>query len=250
MEDRKRTVIAVIIACVVLVAVLYSFGQNLFIQTPELVLPDPYASDHMGQVSANPEAGGIPVEVTPQTVQLVVASLTRFESYSRNVTAAYLQNGETVGTISAQVWVDDGWVRTDTMLPSGVMESSVVGDGKIWLWYDGSDEVYQTVADEHSADLTQRLPTYEDVLTLDASGITQADYVERDGQDCIYLEFEQPELGYLYRYWISVSSGLLIAAETEKAGELVYTMSSYGISSPLSEELEMFVLPDGTTLRS
>ena len=136
------------------------------------------------------------------------------------------------------------------MLPSGVMESSVVGDGKIWLWYDGSDEVYQTVADEHSADLTQRLPTYEDVLTLDASGITQADYVERDGQDCIYLEFEQPELGYLYRYWISVSSGLLIAAETEKAGELVYTMSSYGISSPLSEELEMFVLPDGTTLRS
>ena len=32
MEDRKRTILAVVIACVVLIAVLYSFGLNLFIQ--------------------------------------------------------------------------------------------------------------------------------------------------------------------------------------------------------------------------
>ena len=248
MEDRKRTILAVVIACVVLIAVLYSFGLNLFIQPPELEVPDLNASSDPEQVSADPGAGGIPVEVTAETVQLVVASLSRYESYSRSVSASYFQDGETLGTITAQVWADGGWVRTDTTLVSGVVECSIVGDGQIWLWYDGEDEVYQAPASLQSADLSQRLPTYEDVLELDPSGITAADYVERDGQNCIYVEFSQEELGYLYRYWISVDSGLLVAAETEAEGEVVYTMSSHGVTSPLSDSQERFVLPDGTRL--
>ena len=238
-----------IIACVVLLAVLYSFGLNLFIQTPELDPPGLNASSDPEQVSADPEAGGIPVEVTPQTVQLAIASLSRYESYSRSVSVSYLQDAAAIGTITAQVWVDGGWMRTDTTLASGVVECSIVGDGRIWLWYDGEDEVYQAPATGHSADLAQRLPTYEDVLALDPAGITAADYVERDGQSCIYVEFEQPELGYLYRYWISVNSGLLIAAETEAGGEVVYSMTSHEVTSPLSENRELFVLPDGTMVR-
>ena len=54
MEDRKRTILAVIIACVVLLAVLYSFGLNLFIQTPELDPPGLNASSGPEQVSADP----------------------------------------------------------------------------------------------------------------------------------------------------------------------------------------------------
>ena len=248
MEDRKRTILAVIIACVVLIAVLYSFGLNLFIQTPEVEVPRLDESSDPEQVSADPEAGGIPVEVTAETVQLVVASLNRYESYSRTVSVSYFQSGETLGAITAQVWADGGWTRTDTTLASGVVECAIVGDGQIWLWYDGQDEVYQGPATDRSADLAQRLPTYEDVLELDPAGITAADYVERDGQNCVYVEFSQEELGYLYRYWISVDSGLLIAAETESEGDVVYAMSSYGVTSPLSDSQERFVLPDGTRL--
>ena len=47
MEERKRTIFAVIIACVVLVAVLYSFGLNLFTPHPNLVLADPNAAASM-----------------------------------------------------------------------------------------------------------------------------------------------------------------------------------------------------------
>ena len=189
------------------------------------------------------------MEVTPQTVQLAIASLSRYESYSRSVSVSYLQDATAIGNITAQVWADGGWVRTDTTLASGVVECSIVGDGQIWLWYDGEDEVYQAPSTGHSADLAQRLPTYEDVLELDPTGITEADYVEWDGQNCIYVEFQQPELGYLYRYWISVNSGLLIAAETESGGEMVYSMFSYEVTSPLSENRELFVLPDGTMVR-
>ena len=250
MEERKRTIFAVIIACVVLVAVLYSFGLNLFTPHPNLVLADPNATTSMDVSESAPgNQGGIPVEVTPQTVQLVVASLTRYESYSRTVAVNYYWGDSGVGSVSAQVWVNDGWTRTDTTLASGAVEHSILGDGQLWLWYDEGEQVYSGPAGTMTADLMQRLPTYEDVLELDPEGITGAGYEERGGQPCIYVEFRQPELDYLYRYWVSVNSGLLVAAETEKQGAVVYSMASYEVVSPMGEGRNIFSLPDGTDLR-
>ena len=64
MEDRKRTILAVIIVVVVLAAVLYSFSLTLFIRHQAPEVPDPNASTGQEQASADPQAGGIPVEGT------------------------------------------------------------------------------------------------------------------------------------------------------------------------------------------
>ncbi len=249
MEDRKRTIFAVVIACVVLVAVLYSFGLSLFVKYPDLVLANPDATSSQGTSGESPgDLGGIPVEVTPKTVQRVIADLSRYESYSRTVEITYRWGEGESGTISAQVWVDGSWTRTDTTLPSGMMEHSIVGDETLWLWSDEGEAVYTGPAKTMTADLMQRLPTYEDVLALDTAGITDAGYEEHAGQDCIFVEFHQPELNYLYRYWVSLTSGLLMAAETEKDGQTVYVMSSHEVVSPLEESSQAFILPDGTAL--
>ena len=248
MEDRKRTVLAVVIVVVVLVAVLYSFSLNLFAVHPDFVLADPDASN-----SVDPDVGqtgGIVVEVSPQTVQSLIASLTRYESYSRTIAVEYLDHGQTVGSISAQVWADGGWIRSSVTLSSGRVEHAIVGDGQLWLWYDQEDRVYNGPAEEMTADLTQRLPTYEDVLALDKDSITDAGYMERDGQPCVYVEAVFPELGYMERYWVSETSGLLMAAETEKDGELIYSMTSHEVVSPLNQAGGFFALPDGTRLYS
>lgn len=249
MEDRKRTLFAVIIACVVLLAVLYSFGLNLFSPRPTLELADPDATASQNQIGEDPgNQGGIPVEVTTETVQRVVADLSRYTSYSRTVTVTYYWGTNGVGSATARVWVNDGWVRTDTSLPSGMAEHSVVGEGKLWLWYDNGDQIFCGSAEEMTDDLMQRLPTYEDVLVLEPEDITDAGYVDYDGQPCIYMEARQDDLGYLYRYWISVDSGLLMAAETVSEGKVVYSMTSRELVSPLSNAGEYFVLPDGTDL--
>ena len=229
MEDRKRTALAAVIILVVLAAVLYSFSMNLFGPTPELVLPDPDATASTGP-SAEPSGGqgGVLVEVSPQTVQSLIASLSRYESYSRTAAVEYFDGGQSVGTASARVWADGGWIRTDVTLASGRVEHAILGDGRLWLWYDRESTVYQGPAEDLSADLIQRVPTYEDVLALDKQSISAAGYVER--------------------YWISETSGLLMAAETEKDGELVYTMSSQEVVSPLDQAAGVFALPDGTQL--
>mgnify|MGYP001038492328 CR=1 FL=1 len=250
MEDKKRTIMAVIIIAVVLLAVVYSFFLNLFAPTPRLELANPDASQSLDPVARDSgQSGGVVVEVTPRTVQSLVASLDRYESYRRTVTVEYLSAGQSLGTVAAQVWVDGGWTRTSAVLSSGVVENAVVGDGTLWLWYDNGPQVYSGPAAEKAADLTQRLPTYEDVLELDKSGITAAGYEERDGQPCVYVE-AKTAMDYTERYWVSVNSGLLVAAETEKGGEVVYAMSARDVVSPLEETGGVFALPDGRLLRT
>ena len=251
MEDRKRTALAAVIILVVLAAVLYSFSMNLFGPTPELVLPDPDATASTGP-SAEPSGGqgGVLVEVSPQTVQSLIASLSRYESYSRTAAVEYFDGGQSVGTASARVWADGGWIRTDVTLASGRVEHAILGDGRLWLWYDRESTVYQGPAEDLSADLIQRVPTYEDVLALDKQSISAAGYVERDGLPCVFVEARAGELGYTERYWISETSGLLMAAEAERDGELLYAMSSHEVVSPMEQAAGIFTLPDGTQLHT
>lgn len=240
---------AVVIIVVVLAAVLYSFSLNLFSPTPHLELPDPNASqsmDPIGEESGWPE--GMAVEVTPQTVQSLIAALERYESYRRTVSVEYFSGGQSVGTVTAQVWTDGGWTRASAVLSSGAVEHSVVGDGTLWLWYENDGgRVYAGPAMDRAADLAQRLPTYEDVLALEKQSITAAGYEERGGQPCVYVEAETA-MRCVERYWVSVHSGLLVAAEMEQDGTMAYSMTARDVVSPLDETQGVFTLPDGTVL--
>lgn len=252
MEDRKRTIFAVIIALVIVAALLYSFGLNLFFKPPQLELADPDKTDSQPNASSDPgEGAGIPVEVTSRTVQSVIASLSRYESYSRALTVTYLWGDHESGALETQIWEEDGWVRTQTLLSSGITEHCVTGNGMVWLWYTGGEtpgKVYEGTAQSAVADRMQYIPSYEEILELDPAQITQADYLEYAGQPCIYVEAENQQLGYLYRYWISLTNGLLTAAETEKSGVVVYRMESGEVISPIADQKGLFVLPDGTVL--
>ena len=248
MEDKKRTVMAVVIITVVLAAGLYSFFLNLFAPLPRLEVADPDASqsvDPLGGESGRP--AGVVVEVTPQTVQSLIASLERYESYRRTVAVEYLEQGRSLGTVTAQVWADGGWTHTSAQLSSGAVEHTVVGEGKLWLWYGSGPQVYSGPAAERAADLSQRLPTYEDVLALDKRSITGAGYEERDGQPCVFVEARTGPSA-TERYWVSVSSGLLTASELEQGGDVVYAMTARDMVSPLEQTQGVFTLPGGTVL--
>ena len=250
MEEKKRTLLAVAISCIILVAVAYSFGLNFLGSTPEIVVADPAAS---ASQSTGPDAAegqaGILVEVTPQTVQSIVASMSRYKSYRRSVEIRYSWGDGASQAIVAQVMVDGGWSRCDTTLASGMVEHSIVGEDTLWYWYDESEAWVSVPASQREADLIQHIPTYEDVLLAETSAITATGYEEKDGTPCIFVEVTR-ELGYVERYWISVNSGLLTAAETEQGGEVVYSMTSGDVVSPLSGGEGAFMLPDGTVLYS
>jgi len=248
MEEKKRTLLAIVISCIILLAVGYSFGLNIFTAPTEIVVADPNAAP---SASLDPAVSGgqqgLPVEVTAHTVRSVIACMSRLRSYSRSIEVRYAWEGGS-GSLSAQVKVDGGWSRCDAALPGGIVEHSIAGNGTLWYWYGDGPEYLAADADMHTADLVQRIPTYEDILELDESAITDAGYEEKDGLPAIYVEAAGQLPGYVEHYWVSVDSGLLVASETEKDGAVVYAMSASDMVSPLTGAGNAFTLPDGKTL--
>ena len=66
MEDKKRTIMAVIIIAVVLLAVVYSFFLNLFAPTPRLELANPDASQSLDPVRRRGGGGHPPDGAEPR----------------------------------------------------------------------------------------------------------------------------------------------------------------------------------------
>ena len=248
LERKKRTLFAVLIATIIVVAVFSSFAMNLFKQGDyQVQLPDLSEDADPDQMGDKEEYGDqfARVEVTPETVQSVIATLSRPQSYYREINIELWAGGETEALTTAHVWVDGGWTRSDVTAPSGMVQHNLVGEDTRWIWYDDDDTVISVPADQTVSDLVQRVPTYEDVLELPQKEITDAGYEKYARTDCIFVEVEQEELGSYERYWIAVSNGLLVAAERVKDDRLLYRMTVLSTESPAPLN-SSFSLPDGT----
>lgn len=185
------------------------------------------------------------VEITPETVQAAIGSLARPEAYSRTVTVEQLWAGGN-GTYETTVSVSGAWTRTDRTMSEGQVRHTITSEERTYIWYDEEDILYEAPAGNFSADAEQSIPTYEDILDLPTEQIVTADYRTLSGLNCIYVETAEAR-GYTLRYWVSVDTGLLAAAEKLLNESTVYRMAALSIDQAEPAE-EDFTLPDGRVL--
>lgn len=250
LDQKSRTRIAVLIAIVMVAAVFGSFGFSLFSsQPPRIVLPTMQTDPGTDSPSPSDDDHGLRVDVTVDTVQAVIASLNRASSYYRQLSVQTFWDGGS-GTTSVQTWTDDGYTFVRSTLPSNQARYTLTTPDDIYYWYGGSSTWLTAPKDSLSDDLSQRIPTYEDVLALDKQDISAAGYEAFDNHPCIYVETRMDELNYRERYWISVESGLLVAAQTLKEDVLIYSVNATSpIQTPCPTD-SVFVLPNGEMLHS
>lgn len=239
MGEKNRRLLVAAIAVTVLAAVFVSFGlPALTGRTPQVTLAE------LDQPAAQePDRQLLPVEVTPDTVQSVIATLSRPESYARTLLVTLYWGDSGSGERQVKLWADKGWVKTTVATAAGV-QHRLVGDGKLRLWYEGDDSWKEAPANDRSGDLAQHIPTYEDVLEANRNDITAASYVTREGRDCVYVEVRADETR-ADRWWIETATGLLTFCESLEGEKTVYSMKETEFSAPVSDP-SVFVLPDGT----
>lgn len=247
MDKRKRNWITWAVLALSAVIAVLMLGNSLS-RTAHITLPssdqprDPAAGD------GSAAAALTVVEITPETVQSAIASLSRPESYGRNITIQYFWDGGG-GTLELYTIVRGNWTRVDRGLPDGSTRISLTDGETTYIWYGyGQDaEVYSAPAGEFSADAEQSIPTYEDILDLPAEDIALADYRPLDALTCVYVETAADQAGYSTRYWVSVENGLLVQAERLLGETVVYRMTSLYVDQT-EYDASRFTLPDGTVL--
>ena len=247
MDKRKLNGItwAVLAAAIILVALMLGSSLN---RTAHITLPssDPPKDPAAGDSGAG--AALTVVEITPETVQAAISSLSRPESYGRSMTVEYLWDGGS-GTHELYTIVRGPWTRVDRGLPDGNTRISLTNGEETYIWFGyGQDaEVTALPAGAFSADVEQSIPTYEDILDLPAEDILLADYRPLEALTCIYVETAADEAGYSTRYWVSVENGLLVQAERLLGETAVYRMTSLSVDQT-EYDASRFTLPDGTVL--
>ena len=252
MDQKNRVVFSAAVILLIFAALLISFGRSLFnINTPDVVLPQVSESSagSSGITGPSGQGHGQQVSVTPQTVQSVIATLNRTDSYYRQLTVEqFWTSGSSSDTV--QVWIDQDWCLVRQLLPNNAVRQDLIGPETAYYWYEGSSRYESTPANERSADLAQRLPTYEAVLELPAASITEAGYELKGEIPCIYVQSRDSVSGNIRHYWVSVDSGLLVCAELYHEDALIYRMSAFSsIQSPCPAGT-VFQLPDGTVLHT
>lgn len=186
------------------------------------------------------------VEITPDTVQTAIATLSRPEEYRRTVTVEQFWAGGS-GVYETAVAVGGGWTRTDRTLQGGRIRHALTDGEVTHIWYDGEETAHTVPAGGISADDEQTIPTYEDILELPVEAISLADYRDLSGVNCIYVETAEDGLGYVLRYWVGVDTGLLAASERLLDGQTIYRMAALTLDQGIPDA-EDFTLPDGTVL--
>ena len=238
---------------VITVAILFTVFLLIMIpafnrEQPQIVLPDEEnvseSTDHSNE--GDSEQLVARVEVTPDTVQAVVATLDRPKDYMAKMTlTTFWSGGEGRTTVAA--YVTGPYMRTDMRLPSGQVKHMIRDEEQTYIWYNQKKSIYTVENGEFSGDEDQWLPTYEDLLALDTDSVLKAEYKNYQETPCIFAEVRGALEGYTERYWISVDNGLLVAAERLQADQIVYRMEATEVTIG-NPESAFFVLPDGREL--
>jgi hypothetical protein len=234
MKDSRLVIYSIVIIAAAVAVLLFAVFGTAGGNTPAVQLP-PAAS--------GADSGSSTADVTPQTVQAAISTLSRPDSYSRTLTTEDFWTGGS-SSRKLQVWVSG----SSTRIQSGsdrATENILLTSAGIWIWYDGVSGVWHSDgSDSSEADQWTRCVSYEELLKLDASKITGAGYAKYAGENCIWAEYSTPEFGYRNREYISVTTGILMGVETYDGDTLVYRMTS-GAPSVTTQDASLFKIPEG-----
>ena len=249
MDKGKMGIVTIGITVAILIAVfLFVTFTSVNRDRPQITLPtEESASDHLNSGQEENQAEPISkVDVTPTTVQDVIETLYRPESYMRTITLTTFWSGGQ-GTTMVESYIHEGCARFDMFLPGGQIRHTIRTPELTCIWYNQERKVSSVRTGDFSEDAEQWIPTYEDLLNVNKKDIIDAGYVDYQDIDCIYAMTEKDADGYSERYWISVDNGLLVAAERLQEETVIYRMEALATVVGIPDT-ERFTLPNGTVV--
>ena len=252
MDSKNRLAIAIAITCLIVVAIFASFGRSLFfVHIP----PSPSATPAPKRTPPPAPPPLRPPTSTGRWTSPPRLSRASWPPWSARTattgSSPWRPSGQAAPSPpSVQYWQDRAWSHTRQDLASGAVRHDLSGPESAYYWYESSSAWNALPADERSHDLAQHIPTYETVLDLDPASITETGYELRGPYPCVYVAFQEEDSASVERYWISTDNGLLISAEREVNGELVYRMTAYGQVQIPCPATASFALPDGQVLHT
>jgi len=249
--SRGRMTITLMLAAVTIIAAVFISvfsARTADINAPEIVLP-PEVSDNLSpgsnpgsEVTPAPE----PVEITTENVLDLIAALERPVQYSAGyrVERFWENSGQ---TLLIDIWVLDGCQRIRICAEDGQpLEHYITNGDTTYLWNEGMAQYYKGATGEFSSDDNAQLPTYESIAEKGME-IIRCGYEPLESTPCMFVETANEKLGITEKWWVSLDTGLLFAAQTWENGVLILDRTCREVLTGVVDRTR-FLLPDGNSV--
>ena len=235
--------ILIVLALTAVGALVFLLAPGRQPSVPAVTLPTAQPDAAVPVATEHP-AGAEIIAVTPETVQTVIGTLHRIDSYSRSLEILdFWSGGSRRRGIS--VWCRGESLRLRILDAGGdAREELLFRDGEKWIWYPDSDKVYHGAASADDPDAWQTLLTYEDLLAAPAADILDAGYTDFADIKCIYVRWRSGALGYVSECYVDPGTGLLMGERCYDGETLIYSMDSSAPDVTTPDE-SVFTLPRG-----
>ena len=214
------------------------FGRSA--ETPAVELPPPRAEE----VEPATPAPDLPqaAEVTPETAVAVLRTLDAAASYSRAVFVDTFWEG---GGGSEVILC---WVKGDSLRLRSDSRNLLATPAGLWIWYGDGEAVFAAGSAAAAADYAryQRCLDWEPLL--ENSEIVAAAYTSFEDEPCVYVASRGGAFDYVTEIYVSLRSGLLVAADSYEGEKCVYRMRSGSLDLSTPDE-SWFVPPTAGTER-
>ena len=235
--------ILIVLALLAVGALVLLLAPGRQTSTPAVVLPTLPPAEPSASVAPEIASGDAVIAVTPETVQTVVATLRRIDSYSRTLTVRdFWSGGGRTRTLT--VWCRGDSLRLRATAEGEAAEELLIRGAEKWIWYEDSDAVYHGASLPDDADKWQTLLTYEALLDAPAQDILDAGYTELSGMSCIFVRWRSGALGYVSECYIDPDTGLLMGERCYDGDTLIYSMDS-SVPDITTPDESVFELPSG-----
>lgn len=221
---RKNSFFAITLVLIAVIALIIVVQWQRDIETPSISVPRPEASMPGGSTGSENE----PLEIQPDTVQALIASIERPDAYSRKYRVhIFYTGGDGEAEAEVSLFRKGGQYRI-THTQNGRTRDTLFSDGNMYWWND-STSGYKSAAlselDPNTLDMHARLILYEELLEIPVEDILEASSKTLLNEICIFVEYRHSDR-YVYRLYVSVEKGLLVAAEVLEDGKIVYSLES------------------------
>jgi len=241
----KIAAAAVLLLAIVMIVYIITMDyrdarEDMNITLPEGGSVSDAASDVLQSAEADIYSHLEEISIDKKNIKSVISTLDRAAGYTLTAQIDRFYNGSEKNTLITHSVMED---KTKTEVDNGSEKEHILrSDGNIYRWMDDDSTYYKASAGSFTGDDAAELPTYETVLELDEKYITAASYTELNGRMYVYVEYFMEDAGYIERYYISITNGLLMKAETYEGGELIYSMNVLNVNEEQPSEA-VFALP-------
>ncbi len=187
------------------------------------------------------------VTIDKNNVKNIISAMARPSEYFSE-TQSILSHNSGSATYTRKCWVKGPFSKVDLISPSGSQTMHYLYTEKnVYIWRSGSRTYHTAARGDFEPDDAQMMMTYEDILKADDKNIVKAGLATYENAPCIYAELKSPHTGYIERYWVSATTGLLVHGQTvDNSGSVIYSITATQTDISAQGD-ENFTLPDGKT---